>query len=222
MKSFEQLYLDTAALFEEGLFRDPKWIRAVTENLKNLKKLWPNNDYLELSEIVKDNIWRVEQIYLWSYFDEESLESNLTSHGSLNYYYLSQMIPEHTLDIMLKNFLDTNFRTSDNNHVLTEMALGEIEKLNRSTSFKKTTRDERVIEKCNVLAKDVWMELIDDCKLWEFDIKFIELLEKISKPRNKINKKDAPFFISQIEELISRKYMKEVKYQELFKIFSYV
>lgn len=220
MKSFEELYLETATLFENGLFRDKKWIMAVTENLNKLKTLWPNNDYLELSEIVKDNIWRVEQIYLWSHFDEKSLESNLSNHGSLNYYYLSQMIPEHTLDVMLKNFLNTNYRASDNNHVLTEMALGEIEKLNRSTAFKKTTRDERVIEKCNVLPKDVWIELIDDCKLWEFEIKFIELLEKISKPRNKINKKDAPFFISQVEELISRKYMKETNYREIYEIFN--
>ena len=75
---------------------------------------------------------------------------------------------------------------------------------------------------CNALSKDIWQLLIDDCKIWEFDLKFIELLERISKQRFKITKKDSPFFISQIEELISRKYLKTTKYQELFRIFSYV
>ena len=53
MKSFEQLYLETADLFESGHFKSPKWINTVTTNLRKLGMMWPNHDYLELSEIVK-------------------------------------------------------------------------------------------------------------------------------------------------------------------------
>jgi len=222
LKSFEQLYLETADLFESGHFKSPKWINTVTTNLRKLRMMWPNHDYLELSEIVKDNIWRVEQIYLWSYFNDENLEKNLRDHGSLNFYYLSQILPEQTREDLLRDFHVTSQKVTDNNHVLTEMTLKKIEELNSSSSDNKTTQDEHVVNKCNALSKDIWQLLIDDCKIWEFDLKFIELLERISKQRFKITKKDSPFFISQIEELISRKYLKTTKYQELFQIFSYV
>lgn len=222
MKSFEQLYLETADLFESGHFKSPKWINTVTTNLLKLRMMWPNHDYLELSEIVKDNIWRVEQIYLWSFFTDENLENNLRGHGSLNFYYLSQILPEQTREDLLRYFHVTSQKVTDNNHVLTEMTLKKIEELNSSSSDNKVTQDEHVVNKCNALSKDIWQLLIDDCKVWEFDLKFIELLEKISKQRFKITKKDSPFFISQIEELISRKYLKKTKYQQLFQIFNYV
>ena len=156
MKSFEQLYLETADLFESGHFKSPKWINTVTINLRNLRMIWPNHDYLELSEIVKDNIWRVEQIYLWSFFNDESLEKNLKSHGSLNFYYLSQILPEQTTSDILKDFHITSQKVTDNNHVLTEMTLKKIEELNSSLSVNKTTQDERVGETCVMLSPKIF------------------------------------------------------------------
>ena len=50
--------------------------------------------------------------------------------------------------------------------------------------------------------------------------KIRELLEKISKHRTKITKKDSPFFISKIEDLLSRNYLDAFKYESLHKIFS--
>jgi hypothetical protein len=45
-------------------------------------------------------------------------------------------------------------------------------------------------------------------------------LTKLSSSNSKITKKDSEFFISQIEDLIYRKYLKKSKYPEIFKIFS--
>ena len=85
MKSFEKLYLETVDLFEEGLFRDSVWKNNLQSNLETLKTMWPTSDYLELSEMLKDNLWRIEQIFLWSYLDKETLEINLNEHSSLNF-----------------------------------------------------------------------------------------------------------------------------------------
>ena len=68
--------------------------------------------------------------------------------------------------------------------------------------------------------KNIWQELLKDCVVWEYEQPFIDLLEKISKPRTKITKKDATFFISQIEDLLSRNYLIAFKYESVHKFFS--
>jgi len=220
MKSFEKLYLETVDLFEEGLFRDSVWKNNLQRNLETLKTMWPTSDYLELSEILKDNLWRIEQIFIWSYFDKETLEINLNNHSSLNFYYLSQMITEEASEDLLKRFHQTNTRKTDTNHILTEMTLRKIEDISKKTNFKKTSIDEKRIESCNNLEKEIWLELLKDCIVWEYEQQFVQLLEKISKPRSKITKKDMPYFISQIEDLLSRKYLDSLKYESLHIIFS--
>lgn len=220
MKSFEKLYLETVDLFEEGLFRDSVWKNNLQSNLETLKTMWPTSDYLELSEILKDNLWRIEQIFLWSYLDKETLEINLKEHSSLNFYYLSQMITEEVSEDLLKRFHQTNTRKTDTNHILTEMTLRKIEDISKKTNFKKTSKDEKRISSCNNLEKEIWLELMKDCIVWEYEQEFIQLLEKISKPRTKITKKDTPYFISQIEDLLARKYLDSFKYESLHRIFS--
>lgn len=220
MKSFEKLYLETVDLFEEGLFRDSVWKNNLQSNLETLKTMWPTSDYLELSEMLKDNLWRIEQIFLWSYLDKETLEINLNEHSSLNFYYLSQMITEEVSEDLLKRFHQTNTRKTDTNHILTEMTLRKIEDISKKTNFKKTSKDEKRISSCNNLEKEIWLELMKDCIVWEYEQEFIQLLEKISKPRTKITKKDTPYFISQIEDLLARKYLDSFKYESLHRIFS--
>ena len=220
MKSLENLYLETVENFELGLFRDQNWKNTLKKNLPELKKIWPSSDFLDLSEILKDNVWRVEQIFLWSYLDEENLEQYLNNHGSLNFTYLSQMLTEEDLEDLLQRFHQTNTRKTDTNHVLTEMTLRKIEDSSSKSSFKRTSKDEKRIQGCNALEKTIWQELLKDCLVWEYEQTFIDLLEKISKPRTKITKKDSPFFISQIEDLLSRNYLDAFKYESLHKIFS--
>ena len=220
MKSLEKLYLETVEKFELGLFRDQNWKNTLKKNLSDLKKMWPSSDFLDLSEILKDNAWRVEQIFLWSYLDEDNLEQHLNNHGSLNFTYLSQMLTEEDSEDLLKRFHQTNTRKTDTNHVLTEMTLRKIEDSSSKSSFKRTSKDEKRIQGCNALDKHIWQELLKDCVVWEYEQPFIDLLEKISKPRTKITKKDAPFFISQIEDLLSRNYLNAFKYESIHKIFS--
>ena len=220
MKSLENLYLETVENFELGLFRDQNWKNTLKKNLPELKKIWPSSDFLDLSEILKDNVWRVEQIFLWSYLDEENLEQHLNNHGSLNFTYLSQMLTEEDSEDLLQRFHQTNTRKTDTNHVLTEMTLRKIEDSSSKSSFKRTSKDEKRIQGCNALEKTIWQELLKDCLVWEYEQTFIDLLEKISKPRTKITKKDSPFFISQIEDLLSRNYLDAFKYESIHKIFS--
>ena len=220
MKSLENLYLETVENFELGLFRDQNWKNTLKKNLSDLKKMWPSSDFLDLSEILKDNAWRVEQIFLWSYLDEKNLEHHLNNHGSLNFTYLSKILTEEDSEDLLKRFHQTNNRKTDTNHVLTEMTLRKIEDLSSKSSFKRTSKDEKRIQGCNALDKNIWQELLKDCLVWEYEQTFIDLLEKISKPRTKITKKDSPFFISQIEDLLSRNYLNAFKYESVHKIFS--
>ena len=220
MKSLENLYLETVENFELGLFRDQNWKNTLKKNLSDLKKMWPSSDFLDLSEILKDNAWRVEQIFLWSYLDEKNLEHHLNNHGSLNFTYLSKILTEEDSEDLLKRFHQTNTRKTDTNHVLTEMTLRKIEDSSSKSSFKRTSKDEKRIQGCNALDKNIWQELLKDCLVWEYEQTFIDLLEKISKPRTKITKKDSPFFISQIEDLLSRNYLNAFKYESVHKIFS--
>ena len=140
MKSLEKLYLETVENFELGLFRDQNWKNTLKKNLSDLKKMWPSSDFLDLSEILKDNAWRVEQIFLWSYLDEDNLEQHLNNHGSLNFTYLSQMLTEEDSEDLLKRFHQTNTRKTDTNHVLTEMTLRKIEDSNSTFHSKLTLR----------------------------------------------------------------------------------
>ena len=149
MKSLEKLYLETVENFELGLFRDQNWKNTLKKNLSDLKKMWPSSDFLDLSEILKDNAWRVEQIFLWSYLDEDNLEQHLNNHGSLNFTYLSQMLTEEDSEDLLKRFHQTNARKTDTNHVLTEMTLRKIEDTSSKSSFKRTSKDEKRIQDCN-------------------------------------------------------------------------
>ena len=220
MKSLEALYLETVQEFELGLFRDESWKKNLMQNLSELKKVWPNSEILDLSEILKDNSWRVEQIFIWSYLDKESLEKHLDDHGSLNFSYLSQMLTEEDIEELLKRFHQTNTRKTDTNHVLTEMTLRKIEDTSSKSSFKRTSKEEKRIQSCNTLDKSIWQELLKDCLIWEYETAFTDLLEKISKPRTKITKKDSSFFISQIEDLLSRNYLNAFKYESIHKIFS--
>ncbi|MEL0238892.1 MAG: hypothetical protein VW946_05455 [Gammaproteobacteria bacterium] len=220
MKSFEKIYQETVELFEEGIFKDQKWRKKLFNNLKTLKQLWPTYDHQESSELVKDNTWRVEQIFQWSYMSDDQLNFELELHGSLNFYYLSQLLEESDAEEIIKNFRKTNFRIEDTNHVLTEMVLKKIDQVSKKSSFKKTTIEERRIEKLNKLDKSIWNKLAIDCKSWEYNIDFIDLLNKLSNSKSKINKKDSDFFISQIEDLIYRNYLKKSTYFEIIKIFS--
>ena len=151
MKSLEALYLETVQEFELGLFRDESWKKNLMQNLSELKKVWPNSEILDLSEILKDNSWRVEQIFIWSYLDKESLEKHLDDHGSLNFSYLSQMLTEEDTEELLKRFHQTNTRKTDTNHVLTEMTLRKIEDTSSKSSFKRTSKEEKRIQSCNTL-----------------------------------------------------------------------
>ena len=72
----------------------------------------------------------------------------------------------------------------------------------------------------NALDKNIWQELLKDCVVWEYEQTFIDLLEKLANQEQKITKKDAPFFISQIEDLLSRNYLNAFKYESIHKIFS--
>lgn len=220
MKSFEKIYQETVELFEEGIFNDQKWRKKLFNNLKTLKQLWPTYDHQENSEIVKDNKWRVEQVFQWSYMSDDQLNFQLELHGSLNFYYLSQLLEESDAEEIIKNFRKTNFRIEDTNHVLTEMVLKKIDQVSKKSSFKKTTIEERRIEELNKLDKSIWNKLAIDCKSWEYNIDFIDLLNKLSNSKSKINKKDSDFFISQIEDLIYRNYLKKSTYFEIIKIFS--
>ena len=100
------------------------------------------------------------------------------------------------------------------------MTLRKIEDTSSKSSFKRTSKDEKRIQDCNSLDKAIWQELLKDCLVWEYEQTFTDLLEKISKPRTKITKKDSPFFISKIEDLLSRNYLDDFKYESLHKIFS--
>lgn len=220
MKSFENIYQDTVDLFEAGFNNDEKWREKLLNNLQTLKQLWPTYDHQENSEIVKDNKWRVEQIFLWSYMSIDELNNQLQLHGSLNFYYLSQLLEEGYTEEILKNFRKTNYRIDDSNHVLTEMVLRKIDQVSTKTTFKKTSKGERIVYKLNQLDKSIWNNLVLECKLWEYNTDFIELLTKLSSSNSKVTKKDSEFFISQIEDLIYRKYLKKSKYPEIFKIFS--
>ena len=155
MKSLEKLYLETVENFELGLFRDQNWKNTLKKNLSDLKKMWPSSDFLDLSEILKDNAWRVEQIFLWSYLDEDNLEQHLNNHGSLNFTYLSQMLTEEDSEDLLERFHQTNTRKTDTNHVLTEMTLRKIEDTSSKSSVKRTSKDEKRIQDCNSLDKAI-------------------------------------------------------------------
>ena len=100
------------------------------------------------------------------------------------------------------------------------MTLRKIEDTSSKTSFKRTSKEEKRIQSCNTLDKTIWQELLKDCLIWEYETAFTDLLEKISKPRTKITKKDSSFFISQIEDLLSRNYLNAFKYESIHKIFS--
>ena len=152
--------------------------------------------------------------------DKKSLEQHLDDHGSLNFSYLSQMLTEEDTEELLKRFHQTNTRKTDTNHVLTEMTLRKIEDTSSKSSFKRSSKEEKRIQSCNTLDKSIWQELLKDCLIWEYETAFTDLLEKISKPRTKITKKDSPFFISQIEDLLSRNYLNAFKYESIHKIFS--
>ena len=221
MKSFEDLYIETVQLFEQGLYKNKNWKSKIISNLTKLQKMWPSKEVSEIADIVKDNPWRVEQIKLWTKFDNKEKKSQIEQHGSLNFYFLSKMLSQQHVDGLLSRFHKTNSGNSSNNHVLTEMTLRKIEDTNTDNSYNNISNDDLIVKQCNALNVQVWEDLLNDCVVWEFDQSFIDLLERIKQTRYKITKKDTLFFISQIEELLNRKYLDQFKYEPIHRIFSY-
>ena len=221
MKSFESLYLETVQLFEQGFYKNKKWKTSIISNLEKLQKMWPSKDISEIADIVKDNPWRVEQIHTWINLDKKDMKHYVEEHGSLNFYFLSKMLDKQYIQDILSRFKKTNGQQNSTNHILTEMALRKIQDINVDNVQENIPNDVLIIKQCNALNDHIWEELLNDCKVWEFNQNFIDLLEKIKQKRYKITKKDTQFFISQVEDLLNRRYLDLFKYEQLHRIFSY-
>ena len=192
-----------------GLYNDSSWVKKSKELLKELKSLLPKEyDITNLSEELKQPEWYVTQILMWCYMDEEKLEIELESHGSILFYYLKDYISSDEEEAIYEQLAKatTNDSTADHiNSILLKRFEEDSTKIN-----KKLTKEEVIEQKLKEIDTTVWEFLFTDIDSWDADDKFKQLILKLKKAgKFNLNKADTHYFRDTLKAYVNLGYLDE-------------
>lgn len=209
-----------------GLYNDPSWVKKSKELLKELKSLLPKKyDITNLSEELKQPEWYVTQLLMWCYMDEEKLEIELESHGSILFYYLKDYISSDEEEAIYEQLAKATTNDATANHI-NSILLKRFEEDSIKIN-KKLTKEEIIEQKLKEIDTTVWEFLFTDIDSWDADGKFKLLILKLKKAgKFNLNKADTVYFIDTLKAYVNLGYLDEkspqkkvLLYKEIKSIF---
>ena len=94
-KTFRNEFKVTKRLMKKSLYKDRDWVQEVISHLDSLKKVWPVGlSHREIAEGLNETLFDVDVIFDFTNLNKMQLETELSTHGNMHFYFLSQYLPD--------------------------------------------------------------------------------------------------------------------------------
>ena len=207
-KNFANEFKITKKLMKKSLYKDEDWVVEVISKLESLKKIWPTNmSHREIAESINETLFDVDVIFDFSFFDRKKAISELSSHGSMHFYFLSQYLPQEEVEEYIENLSEAKEKTAGSNYIISKLA----ESINKR-KVKKSTKmsdDEKSKYLLDNLDDSIWSFIAADCKLWSAEEEFTKIVTKHSEKKSKFSRKDAAIVHEILLSFAKKGYLKE-------------
>lgn len=193
----------------KGLYKDSKWIEKSIQLIKELKASLPKEyTVADLSDYLNQPTWYVDQVLMWCYLDEEVLEIELESHGSILFYYLKDYITEEEQEEIFNQLAKATTKDSTAEHINSKL-LKRFE-VDSTKVRKKLSKEEILEQKFKEMDTVVWEFLHSDVSSWDADKKFQKLINKMKKAAKfNLNKAETNYFIDSLQTYINLGFLNE-------------
>ena len=207
-KNFPKKFKEVKKLMKKSLYKDDSWVKEVSKGLEQLKKIWPDDlSQREISDLINETIFDIDVIEDFSNFKKEKLEHELTSHGNMQFYFLSQYLPVSEVEEYIEDLSESKTKNLGSNYIVSKL----IKSINERTKkqFKRTSDEEMMKIQLDSLDFSIWSFILEDCKIWLPEESFVEIIKKHSNKKSNFSKKEAVL----VHEVLSR-YVKNGYFNE--------
>jgi len=209
MSIFSETFEEVKKHINQGFYKDADWVNNSIKLIKNLKASLPKEySVASLADELHQPAWYVEQILMWCYLDDDVLEIELESHGSILFYYLKDYITEEEQEEIFNQLAKAKAKDSTADHINSEL-LKRFE-IDSTKVRKKLTKEEILEKKFKELDTTVWEFLYTDVSSWDADEKFGKLINKMKKAgKFNLNKSETLYFLDTIHTYINLGFLNE-------------
>ncbi len=209
MSVFSEKFEEVKKHINQGLYKDTEWVKNSIKLIKKLKTELPKEYSLaSLADELNQPAWYVEQILMWCYLDDEVLEIELESHGSILFYYLKDYITEEEQEEIFNQLAKAKNKDSTAEHINSEL-LKRFE-IDSTKVTKKLSKEEVLEKKFKELDTTVWEFLYTDVGSWDADDKFEKLVKKMQTAgKFNLNKSETLYFLDTLQTYINLGFLNE-------------
>ena len=207
-KKFRDEFKVTKKLMKKSLYKDRDWVQEVISNLDSLKKVWPVGlSHREIAEGLNETLFDVDVIFDFTNLNKVQLETELSTHGNMHFYFLSQYLPDKEVEEYIENLSESKIKQLSSNYIISRLA----ESINKRTSkkFKKMSDDDKAKYALDALDYSIWSFIAADCKVWVPEERFTEIVVKHSEKKSNFSKKDAAFVYEVLSSFAKKGYLEE-------------
>ena len=207
-KNFENQFNITKKLMKKSLYKDEDWVLQVISELDSLKKIWPADvSHRQIAESINETLFDVDVIFDFTFLDREKVKFELSSHGNMHFYFLSQYLPPEEVEEYIDNLSESKEKTTGSNYIISKLA----ESINKRKDKKpkKMTTEEKSKYLLDSLDYSIWSFIAADCKLWSAEEEFKKIVTKHSERKSNFSRKDAVIVHEILLSFAKKGYLKE-------------
>ena len=161
----------------------------------------------QIADIINETLFDVDVIFDFTFLDRDKVKFELSSHGNMHFYFLSQYLPPEEVEEYINNLSESKEKTSGSNYIISKLAesinLRKVKKPNKMTPEQKTKY------LLDSLDYSIWSFIAADCRLWSAEEEFIKIVNKHSEKKINFSRKDAVFVHEILLSFAKKGYLKE-------------
>lgn len=205
---FIKEFKETKKLMKKSLYKDEEWVSEVISRLDSLKKIWPEKmSERKIAESLNETLFDVGVIFDFTFLGREKVKSELSSHGSMHFYFLSQYLPPSEVEEYIENLSEGKEKSSGSNYIISKLAESINKKLAKKP--KKMTDEDKSKYLLDSLDYSIWSFIAADCKIWSAEEEFTKIVAKHSEKKSNFSKKDAVIVHEILLSFAKKGYLKE-------------
>tara|TARA_A100001011_G_C14262559_1_gene823167 strand:+ start:289 stop:975 length:687 start_codon:yes stop_codon:yes gene_type:complete len=207
-KKFVNEFKATKKLMKKSLYKDEEWVKEVISKLDSLEKIWPTNmSHRKIAESINETLFDVDVIFDFTFLDREKVKFELSSHGSMHFYFLSQYLPPGEIEEYIENLSEAKEKSFGSNYIISKLA----ESINKNISRKpkKLTAEDKAKYLLDNLDYSIWSFIAADCKIWSAEEEFTQIVTKHSEKKSNFSRKDAAVVHEILLSFAKKGYLKE-------------